>query len=160
MTALAFGLATFFCTLGCALLGTAQATSYAQAVACQALGGLGGGCFTGTVFATVSDHVPPSGRGRALGWVVTGQSLSLVLGVPLVTFIGSFGGWRGALVAHALATMLSAFAVWLAVPRRMVPPAVRRAGGPAKPGARTDGRKKREPVDEEAERERREQPVE
>ena len=46
----------------------------------------------GTVFATVSDHVQPSRRGSALGWVMTGQSLSLVLGVPLATLIGAQAG--------------------------------------------------------------------
>ena len=49
----------------------------------------------GTVFATVSDHFPAATRGRSLGWVVTGQSLALVLGVPAMTLAGTVGGWRG-----------------------------------------------------------------
>jgi len=60
----------------------------------------GGGAFMGTVFATVSDHVSSTQRGRALGWVITGQSLSLVVGVPLVTLLGAFDGWRAAITVH------------------------------------------------------------
>jgi DHA1 family inner membrane transport protein len=70
----------------------------------------------GTVFAAVSDRVPPAQRGRALGWVITGQSLALVFGVPLVTFIGAFGGWRVAVLSHGVATLVMGAGVWAAVP--------------------------------------------
>ena len=59
---------------------------------------VGGGCagtFTGVVFAEVSSRVEDRQRGRALGWVMTGQSLTLVVGVPLAAWIGSATGWRG-----------------------------------------------------------------
>src|SRR5581483_9785045 len=68
--------------VGLSRVGLAGAGAYPAAVAWQLVGGLGGGSFMGTVFATVSDHVAPAARGRALGWVITGQSLSLVFGVP------------------------------------------------------------------------------
>jgi predicted MFS family arabinose efflux permease len=102
-------------TLGVARIGLAFSQGYGAAGMWQLLAGVGGGGFMGTVFATVSDRVPGAQRGRALGWVITGQSLSLVVGVPLVTLIGAFGGWRLALAAHAGATLLGAVATWLAV---------------------------------------------
>ena len=71
----------------------------------------------GMVFATVSDHVPSTQRGRALGWVITGQSLSLVVGVPLVTLLGAFDGWRAAITVHAGTALVAAPAIWLVVPR-------------------------------------------
>lgn len=104
-------------TLGAARVGLALSGSYASAAAWQLAAGLGGGTFMGTVFATVSDHVAPGERGRALGWVITGQSLSLVFGVPLFTFLGAFVGWRGATAAHAAITLATALAIWLVVPR-------------------------------------------
>jgi DHA1 family inner membrane transport protein len=88
--------------LGTARLGLAHTHGLGVAGLWQLLAGVGGSGFMGTVFATVSDRVPPSQRGRALGWVITGQSLSLVVGVPLVTLLGAVGGWRVALTAHAL----------------------------------------------------------
>jgi DHA1 family inner membrane transport protein len=105
-------------TVGVAMIGTGTAGSYAAAVVWGLAGGIGGGSFMGTVFATVSDHVEPSARGRSLGWVMTGQSLSLVLGVPLATLIGAQFGWRGAHVSFALATVLIGVVMLVLVPRR------------------------------------------
>jgi MFS family permease len=53
------------------------------------VGGACCGTFTGVVFAEVSARVEDSQRGRALGWVMTGQSLTLVVGVPLAAYVGS-----------------------------------------------------------------------
>jgi MFS transporter, DHA1 family, inner membrane transport protein len=109
-------LAAGLLVLAASRLGVASSGSYASAALWQLLAGVGGGAFMGTVFAAVSDHVPTAARGRALGWVITGQSLSLVLGVPLVTLVGSVGGWRGAMVAQGLAAVCAAAPVWLSLP--------------------------------------------
>jgi len=86
--------------IGIARVAFALTHDYAVALAMQVVTGLGGGAFMATVFAVVSDRTPPELRGSALGWVMTGQSLSLVLGVPLITLLGDFGGWRVAVAAH------------------------------------------------------------
>src|SRR5919199_1822639 len=96
----------------------AWSSSYFWVAAWRLFGGLGGGAFMGTVFATVSDHFPAAERGRSLGWVVTGQSLALVLGVPAMTLAGAASGWRGAVVAHAIAVLACASAIWFVVPGR------------------------------------------
>ena len=111
-TILAAGIAL----LGVTRVGFAASHTYAQLVAWQLVSGVGGGAFMGIVFAAVTDHVPAGARGRALSWVITGQSLALVVGVPLVTLVGSLAGWRGALAVHGAAVVLSAVAAWLAVP--------------------------------------------
>jgi len=57
-----------------------------------------GGCsgtFMGVVFAEISARSADHPRGRAMGWVMSGQSLTLVVGVPLAAWIGSMVGWRG-----------------------------------------------------------------
>ena len=109
---LTFGLLVLIASL----VGTAVSQTYFWVAAWRLFGGVGGGTFMGTVFATVSDRFPSTERGRALGWIVTGQSLSMVLGIPLVTFIGSFGGWRWAMMFQAVAAFAAAVAVWLVVP--------------------------------------------
>jgi predicted MFS family arabinose efflux permease len=95
----------------------AWSSTYVWVAVWRMFGGLGGGAFMGTVFATVSDHFPAAERGRSLGWVVTGQSLALVLGVPAMTLAGAAAGWRGAVLAHAMAVLVCAASVWLLVPR-------------------------------------------
>ena len=102
--------------MGLAQTSFSQAPSYTIAIICTIIAGLCGGGYTGTVYAAVSDYVPNSQRGRALGWIITGQSLSLVLGVPMITLLGAVGGWRGALLTYGIMTMLLAFAVWLVTP--------------------------------------------
>ena len=102
--------------LGATRLGFAWSDSYAAAMVWQVISGIGGGAFMGTVFAAVSDNVPAGARGRALSWIITGQSLSLVLGVPIVTLLGTLGGWRGALAVHGAFTIVCALAVRLSTP--------------------------------------------
>jgi predicted MFS family arabinose efflux permease len=51
-----------------------------------------------------------------MSWIITGQSLSLVLGVPLVTLLGAVGGWRGAIAAHGAFVLLCAIAVRATTP--------------------------------------------
>lgn len=107
------------CSLGLARIGFALSTDYAWATCAQLLSGLAGGAFMGTVYATVSEHVAPGKRGRSLSWIITGQSLSLLVGVPLITLLGNWGGWRGALGTHGAATVLcTVFVAWV-VPRRL-----------------------------------------
>lgn len=102
--------------IGLMRIGFATSDSYAAAVTWQILSGIGGGAFMGLVYAVVSEHAAPEIRGRAMSWVITGQSLSLVLGVPLVTLLGTFGGWRGAIATHAACVLLAAIAVRIATP--------------------------------------------
>lgn len=111
--------------IGLMRLGFATSDTYTAAVVWQILSGIGGGMFMGIVYAAVSEHAPAKMRGRAMSWVITGQSLSLVLGVPLITLLGAFGGWRGAVATHGALVLLTAIAVWLAVPPD--PPAVAHA---------------------------------
>lgn len=98
--------------------GTVLAPSFAAAATSRLLGGFGGGAYMGVVFAAVSDLVPVQQRGRALGWLVVGQSLALLLGVPLLTLLGADGGWRRALAWHGAAALAAVVAVWLVVPAR------------------------------------------
>lgn len=97
-------------------LGVAAAGSYLGVAAWRVIGGLGGGAYMGAVFATVADRFPATERGRALGWLSTGQSLSLVAGVPLITVLGGVLGWRGAFLTYGLTMIAAAGAVWLIVP--------------------------------------------
>ena len=98
-------------------LGVALSEAYFGVAAWRIIGGLGGGAFMGAVFATVADRFPATERGRALGWLSTGQSLSLVVGVPLITSAGGLLGWRGAFFSYGMAMIVAAALVWWVVPR-------------------------------------------
>ena len=100
-------------TLALAVLAQALAGSFFWVAVWATVGGGCSGAFMGVVFAEVSGRVPDSQRGRALGWVMSGQSLTLVIGVPMAAAVGSLIGWRGWLVCVgglAFAASLSLFA--------------------------------------------------
>ncbi|WP_257234800.1 MFS transporter [Streptomyces sp. JV178] len=60
----------------------------------RALAGLATGAFVPTAYAFVGDQIPYRHRGRAMGIIVSSWSLSLVLGVPMGSFVGGWVGWR------------------------------------------------------------------
>jgi len=99
--------------LGLSLFAQALAGSFFWIAVWSAVGGACAGAFTGTVFAEVSAHVPDKQRGRALGWVMSGQSLTLLVGIPMAAAVGSLVGWRGwfwCMGGVSLAASLSLFA--------------------------------------------------
>ncbi|MDP8924675.1 MAG: MFS transporter [Chloroflexota bacterium] len=105
-----------FIALIAAPLGLAATWSFPAAAAWRLVNGVGGGAYMGSVFAVVSDRFVSAERGRAMGWIVMGQSLSLLVGIPLVTLAGDVVGWRGALAAQGIALLLAALLTWVVVP--------------------------------------------
>jgi DHA1 family inner membrane transport protein len=147
MTSIAWGIASMFAgagsdrfgrrpfllggpiVLAIALIGVAQAETFLTVAAWSILAGGSSGTFTGVTFAEVSARVDQSQRGRALGWVMAGQSLTLLVGVPLAAWIGSFIGWRG--VNLCVASIAVAALLGLAFTTRGRPSSRRVAGTPA-----------------------------
>jgi len=84
------------------MFAAARAQSYEALVIAVALGGLCCGSFTATILAEVSLRTHPSFHGRAFGYVMSGQSLTLLVGVPLAAWLGALVGWRGMHDALAL----------------------------------------------------------
>lgn len=103
--------------LALALVAQAAAGSFFWVAVWATVGGGCAGAFTGVVFAEVSSHVPDSQRGRALGWVMSGQSLTLVVGVPMAAAIGSVIGWRGWLLCVAGLSIAAVLSLFLTVGR-------------------------------------------
>jgi predicted MFS family arabinose efflux permease len=81
--------------LALATVGVARSGSFAGVAAWATLAGGFCGLFSGTIFTEVSSRVLPTQQGRALGWVMSGQSLTLLIGVPLAAWLGAWVGWRG-----------------------------------------------------------------
>lgn len=123
--------------LALAMCGQASAGSFLWVAVCASGAGGCAGAFTGVVFTEVSSRVEDRQRGRALGWVMSGQSLTLVVGVPLAAWVGSAIGWRGWNVCVGGLAFVASLALLLTVRpgRRPVAraeqrPALRRALSP------------------------------
>ena len=80
--------------------------------------------FTPQAAASIGTLVPPDQRGRAITFIFLGWSLASVLGMPISAYIGGTLGWRSALGAIAVLSMLSAWWVWRSVPDGVKPPAL------------------------------------
>jgi DHA1 family inner membrane transport protein len=103
--------------LALTMCGQAMAGSFVWVAFWATLSGGCAGTFTGVVFAEVSARVDDRQRGRALGWVMTGQSLTLVVGVPLAAYVGSLIGWRGWHVCLGALSLAGALGLFLTAGR-------------------------------------------
>lgn len=120
--------------LGLSMLGVAQAGDFTGVAIWAAVGGGCSGLFMGVIFAEVAGSVAASHRGRALGWVMSGQSLTLVVGVPLAAWVGASIQWRGWHLVLAALAAAGAVGLWAAT--RLVPSRQqRRAPGEPRRGA-------------------------
>jgi len=113
--------------LAFALVGVATGGSFAAVAAWSTVAGGCSGLFMGVMFAEVSARAPEALRGRALGWLMSAQSLVLLVGVPLAAWIGAWIGWRG--VNLVIAVLSLAGAASLLVTTGRPTQAGRHAGG-------------------------------
>jgi MFS transporter, DHA1 family, inner membrane transport protein len=81
------------CGLCLAMYAQAEAATFFWVAICATLAGGCAGTFTGVVYAEVASHVVDGQRGRALGWVMSGQSMALVVGMPAAAWIGLAGAF-------------------------------------------------------------------
>ncbi len=77
------------------------------------------GTFTGTAMATAAMIAPPGGRGRALQIVTMGQSLAVLVGVPLGAYVAAHFNWRVNYAVIAAMAAAAALALYLRLPRGM-----------------------------------------
>lgn len=119
--------------LALCMAGVVQAADFTGVAVWATLGGACCGIFTGVIFAEVAARVAASHRGRALSWVMSGQSLTLVVGVPLAAWAGASIGWRGWHVVLAVFAVAGALALGIATAQSAAQRVARR---PAQDGAR------------------------
>lgn len=117
--------------LALAMSAQANAGSFLWVAICASIGGGCAGTFMGVVFAEVSAHVEDRQRGRALGWVMSGQSLTLVVGVPLAAWIGSMVGWRGWNLCVAGLALTASLSLLLTIGRASPSPGASGIGRPS-----------------------------
>lgn len=98
-----------------AMLAVSRAASYESLFVIVALAGICCGSFTATILAEVSLRAHVSFHGRAFGYVMAGQSLTLLIGVPLAAWLGARVGWRGTHVALAILATCAVLGILIAL---------------------------------------------
>jgi DHA1 family inner membrane transport protein len=120
--------------LAACMVGVAQAGDFTSVAIWATIGGGCSGVFMGVIFAEVAARVAASHRGRALSWVMSGQSLTLVVGVPLAAWVGATVGWRGWHYALAGLAAAGSISLFVATARAMAPRPARPAAGGTRRG--------------------------
>jgi len=121
--------------LALCMAGVAVSEGYGGIALAVTLAGACAGGFTGVIMAEASARTVDRQRGRALGWVMAGQSLSLLLGVPLAAWIGGFIGWRGVSLGVGAIAIIAAAGLFATTRRPAEAPGLRPAARPSLRGA-------------------------
>ena len=112
-------LALALVALGLALAGCALARDGVMLGAAMAACGLAAGVILPTTYALAGDLAPQALRSRAVGRVIVGWSVAMVLGVPAAALLAEQLGWRGAYAVIAGVAALAALSA-LALPAAKV----------------------------------------
>ena len=76
------------------VLGSLLAWNYWVLLACRLITGVGAAMIPPNGLAAVADHFAPAERGRPISILLCASFLALVIGTPMVAFLGQIGGWR------------------------------------------------------------------
>jgi DHA1 family inner membrane transport protein len=76
------------------ILGSVLAWNYWGLLTCRLLTGVGAAMIPPNSMATIADHFPPAQRGTPISVLVSASFFGVVIGTPLVAFLGELGGWR------------------------------------------------------------------
>ncbi|MCC6678936.1 MAG: MFS transporter [Phycisphaerales bacterium] len=72
----------------------AVSTSYSVIIACRVLGGIGAGVMWPMIAAYGTRLVPEHLHGKAITFIMSGNTLGIAIGMPAFTTIGTTLGWR------------------------------------------------------------------
>ena len=102
----------------CALL-TAVSAVFPLLVGVRTVLAICAGTFTGTAVATAAMIAPPGRRGQAIQIVTIGQSLAVLIGVPVGAYVAAHFNWRFNYAAIAVMALAASLALYLRLPRGM-----------------------------------------
>jgi len=99
------------------MLGSGLVWNYSALLICRLLTGVGAATVTPTSIAALAEVFPPTGRGKAMGWLLSATGVSAAVGVPLVAFLLGAGGWRLPFAVMGTASLVIWILVWCWFPR-------------------------------------------
>ncbi|MBA2127801.1 MFS transporter [Hyphomicrobium methylovorum] len=95
---------------------SAFSQSYGSMMTFRFLSGVPHGAYFGVAMLVAASVAGPDKRAQAVGWIMTGLTVSTVVGVPLATWMGQALGWRSAFAVVALLAALTALLILKFVP--------------------------------------------
>lgn len=99
-----------------ATVASAVLPTFGLVLAARFVSGLPHGAYFGIASLVAASLMGPGQRGRGIAFVLSGLTISNVVGVPAITFLGQLHGWRAAYLVVAGIFVLTFVAVALFVP--------------------------------------------
>lgn len=96
--------------------GVSVSQSYAMLLATSIPGGIAGAILTGLPLALAGTRFDGEERRKALSYVVASLSSSAIVGVPALTTLSAFVGWRGVFAATAVISGIAGVFILRALP--------------------------------------------
>ena len=101
---------------------SAFAPNYATVLALRLAMVAGAAVFTPQAASTIALLVPEKDRSGSIAFVFLGWSLAVAGGLPLITFVSGYIGWRGAFAAASVAALIPLILLAVALPRALYGP--------------------------------------
>jgi predicted MFS family arabinose efflux permease len=101
---------------------SAFAPNYATVLALRLAMVAGAAVFTPQAASTIALLVPEKDRSGSIAFVFLGWSLAVAGGLPLITFVSGYIGWRGAFAAASVAALIPLILLAFALPRALYGP--------------------------------------
>jgi predicted MFS family arabinose efflux permease len=101
---------------------SAFAPNYATVLTLRLAMVAGAAVFTPQAASTIALLVPEKDRSGSIAFVFLGWSLAVAGGLPLITFVSGYIGWRGAFAAASLAALIPLILLVFALPRALYGP--------------------------------------
>jgi DHA1 family inner membrane transport protein len=101
---------------------SAFAPNYATVLALRLAMVAGAAVFTPQAASTIAMLVPEKDRSGSIAFVFLGWSLAVAAGLPLITFVSGYVGWRGAFAAASLTALIPLILLLFALPRALYGP--------------------------------------
>lgn len=103
------------------ILGSVLAWNYSALLTFRLLTGVGAATVTPNSIAAIAEVFPPTGRGKAIGWLISATGVSAAVGVPLVAFLFGAGGWRLPFAVMGTASLVIWILLWCWFPHSQQP---------------------------------------
>jgi DHA1 family inner membrane transport protein len=101
---------------------SALAPNYATVLALRLAMVAGAAVFTPQAASTIALLVPEKDRSGSIAFVFLGWSLAVAAGLPLITFVSGYVGWRGAFAAASLTALIPLILLLFALPPALYGP--------------------------------------
>jgi predicted MFS family arabinose efflux permease len=102
-------------------IGCGFSSSFTMILLTYSLSGLGMSMVAPMTFSLVAEYLPVEKRSTAIGYIIAGPAMSVIISSPAINYMAGLGGWRLAFLGYILPiTLLSLAIAVLSIPSKPI----------------------------------------